>query len=598
MSGNKRIILLIIAVHLVWIFHLFPLQSIISPEPIYNVDHPFHYYNAYAAKQLTDVSGHIWGYDPFLLAGYPCNVFSDLDNKWVEVILSYVPAAAFTYSFKLLILFAFIISPLLMYPAALNFELEEEAAAISLALSVFIWNAGRYTYIKLVNGMFSYVLVSFACIYMLSLFYRYLKRPGARNYISFVAMSALLPMIHIVGAVIGIVPVVAGYVLSIRKKFSFHLSMAAAAVLVLAANYFWIRPFVQFTDYKILVAAIPDTIGLSRFFGDLFIGVEANIGFFLLIFSIFGFRIMWKENERLKAAILGGFFLWNFFLAYFGAYNKTLLEMEPYRFHFVMFLALVLPASTTMGRMLPGFVSRVRKNKLLLALTVLFFIVLLWPVMQKQLNRSYLHCRLPREFYDAASYLKNNASPDARIMAMPFRIVFYEKNDDDTFWVMLLPILTGREVIHDLVDFHPIKNVSVFRTVFKKGIFNRSDADLARFLDTYNIGYALSWNEDPGIYLKHRIFSKLKTFGKFNIYRVNRRYGFFLKGSGKVASSYNKISVRGASRGPVVLKYHWFENLRVKPDMKIEPFSVADDPVGFIKVYNGSVRDFDIYCVY
>ncbi len=598
MPGHKKLVLLFFAVHLLWVFYIFPVNCLLNSQSIYNVDYPFHYYNAYAAKQFVGASGRIWGYDPFFLAGYPANVYSDLDNKWVEAALCFVPQVIFAFAFKLLVLFAFLAAPFLMYLAALNFDAGRRASLVSLALSIFIWNAGRYTYLKIINGMFSYVLACFACLFFLSLVYRYFRDPETKAFVRFAAAAAVFPLIHALIVVAASVPVFFAYLMSLPKKRAFHFSLILAVLIVLIVNFFWIKPFLAFSNYKILLGDIRQPVGIGRFLADLFIGVEANIGFFMLLFGLHGLYLMWGRGERLKTVMFSCLFLWTFFLAYFGGYYRTLLEMEPYRFRFLMMLSLVIPAASSMTEVLPVFYRRIRARPVFLAVFWLFIAASLYPVAEKQLKRANLHCDLPPEYHMTVDYLKASTGRDARILVLPYSMVINDRKGDEGFWVMLLPILTGREVIHDLVDFHPIKNVSAFRKVFKPGIFSLAEAELAGFLDTYNIGYVVSWNEDPKTYLKHRMFSVMKTIGKFNVYRVNMRSSYFLQGSGDVSATYNKISVRNASNGSVVLKYHWFENLKTRPELKIEPYRTHDDPVGFIRVYNGSVKDFDIYCAY
>ncbi len=53
-----------------------------------------------------------------------------------------------------------------------------------------------------------------------------------------------------------------------------------------------------------------------------------------------------------------------------------------------------------------------------------------------------------------------------------------------------------------------------------------------------------------------------------------------------------------AAPGEVVIKYHWLSTLKTKPPLKIERFDILDDPIRFIRIYNGEVRDFEIYNAY
>ena len=47
-----------------------------------------------------------------------------------------------------------------------------------------------------------------------------------------------------------------------------------------------------------------------------------------------------------------------------------------------------------------------------------------------------------------------------------------------------------------------------------------------------------------------------------------------------------KVSNVKSENGAVILKYHWPGVYRVKPDVRMEPYMTAGDPVGFIKAIN------------
>ena len=596
MFGQKKIVLILFALHFLWILYIFPVQCLFNNQPIYNVDYPFHYYNTYSANRFFAADKHIWGYDPYLFAGYPSNVYSDLDNKWVEILTSFLQVSLLAYAFKMLVFAAFLSAPFFMYLAAINFGLKPNASLISLGLSIFIWNAGRYTYLKIINGMFSYVLACYVSMYFLSVLYKYMNDSTRRHFFNFAAVTAFLPMIHILSVITVIVPAFVLFIGKIRRSLWFNASFLFAAMISLAVNYFWVAPCIRFMHYKILVMAITKPPGISRFFSDLFIGVEANIGFILLVAGMYGIYRTYKD-DRYKACIFFFAFLWAFFLAYFSAYNRTMLEMEPYRFRFFMYLTLILPSAITINEFWPGLYGKIKSNIYAFCFFILFCLVLFMPVVDKQIKRANLHTDLPKEYYNLVGYINNNLANDARILVVPYRMRINDKKDDEGFWVMLLPMLTGKDIIHDLVEFHPIQHLLPFRRVLP-GFLNRDQITLSRFFELYNIGYLVFWNEGLSQPLINKLITKQKQIGRFNIYRINRKPDYFIKGHGQISISYNKIDVKKASKGSVILKYHWFECLKTRPELKIEKYVTPDDEVGFIKVNNGSVSDFLIYNSY
>ncbi|KPJ58140.1 MAG: hypothetical protein AMS15_09100, partial [Planctomycetes bacterium DG_23] len=167
----------------------------------------------------------------------------------------------------------------------------------------------------------------------------------------------------------------------------------------------------------------------------------------------------------------------------------------------------------------------------------------------------------------------------------------------------LLPWYTKREFIGGPEPDHYIKHhfaSFTYGELFGRDITGFSLSLLQTYFDTYNIKWIIAWSDKSRIYFQRHsgYITYLHSIGDFSFYEVRRNPNFFLKGSGKTKADYNKIVVTEASPGEVVLKYHWLQTLRTKPPLKIEAYPVPDDPIGFIKIYNGEVRDFEIYNAY
>jgi hypothetical protein len=68
-----------------------------------------------------------------------------------------------------------------------------------------------------------------------------------------------------------------------------------------------------------------------------------------------------------------------------------------------------------------------------------------------------------------------------------------------------------------------------------------------------------------------------------------------ISGTGRVTAEYDRLRVGDASPGGVVIKYHWMKTLQIRPiSLSVRPVFVAPDPVPFISVENGEVREFVI----
>ena len=79
----------------------------------------------------------------------------------------------------------------------------------------------------------------------------------------------------------------------------------------------------------------------------------------------------------------------------------------------------------------------------------------------------------------------------------------------------------------------------------------------------------------------------------FRIYRVKEPTGLIARGPGSVRASTNRIEVTGTDPDrPVVLRYHWMEQLVCEPDCSIEQKPDKLDPVGFIRIPAPHPADF------
>jgi hypothetical protein len=66
--------------------------------------------------------------------------------------------------------------------------------------------------------------------------------------------------------------------------------------------------------------------------------------------------------------------------------------------------------------------------------------------------------------------------------------------------------------------------------------------------------------------------------------KVNQPLSWFVEGDGQVQTSANRLELRDLNGREIVLKYHWLENLRATPAVKIVPIQLADDPIPFIEL--------------
>jgi hypothetical protein len=86
----------------------------------------------------------------------------------------------------------------------------------------------------------------------------------------------------------------------------------------------------------------------------------------------------------------------------------------------------------------------------------------------------------------------------------------------------------------------------------------------------------------------------VKIGNKYVAYRMERRGSWFAEGAGSLEAAPGRIALRGLTAGETVIRYHFHPRLRARPDVPLEPARVLDDPVGFIRLRNGAVRDLEL----
>ena len=143
-------------------YNFIPPEEIFSASTIYSDDYPMHYAQCIAAKRLYTGFGKCWGYDPFLLAGFPRCAWANADNKaWELFFLAVSPMFGPGFAFKLYLILFLVAYPFFAYGAARNFNLSRETGLAAATSRLFFHLSLA---IDLVRGAFP----MFPCVFFLS----------------------------------------------------------------------------------------------------------------------------------------------------------------------------------------------------------------------------------------------------------------------------------------------------------------------------------------------------------------------------------------------------------------------------------------------
>lgn len=599
------------AVHLLGILYYLPTRELLENPPIVNTDYATHFYQSARVTQLLQESGRSWGYDPYLLGGYPLGTVFDLNNKGLEIgtwLLS--PIVGIDTAYNLVLALLFITLPLPLYAAARLIGLSAWARSLAVLFGLLLWYTDASLHWAWAGGTFSFAVASVWTVYSVAAFVRYMNDPGLRAWIV-LASAASLTILLSPQIVIALgAPILAGYLLSFsRLQLRQHAALLLIAAVVLTVNAFWIGPFLSFSHIKTSSAQFlqadlstlgADLLGVGRIDG----GARCYCGLRWLTVGL-ALTTWWRgrrANNTLSifgvgiASLLG--------LAYLGTYVQPLADMQPYRFVISASLMAALPAAHALT-LLFAHPPRIRLQTILAMLLITFFIVraaqAVWEVrpdlsrLGQPVQSGDGRLAGPSDSYAALfDWLAENTSRDGRLLVNDWRVG------------TLIPYYVEREVIGGPFLWtwieHGYANAGIW-DAFGRDLDSYTQAELSEVMQAFNVKWVVTnarfdsdfYTFDDVARLWPDMMQLIDEVAGYRVYRTRWPADEFLVGSGDVSAQMNRLTVSDASAGRVVLKYHWLPTLRSEPPLPIRAYAVLDDPVGFIEVDNGAVRDFVIY---
>jgi len=153
-----------------------------------------------------------------------------------------------------------------------------------------------------------------------------------------------------------------------------------------------------------------------------------------------------------------------------------------------------------------------------------------------------------------------------------------------------VPILGGikeRNVPH--VDAH------LFRS---DAANNLAGPKLAEYFERYAVGFVIVTGDFGILDQRRDLLVPARVVGGHRIYRTHAEPSFFARGQGRIArQDLNLVEVADAQGEDMIVRFHWMETLRCRPNCALERSAVGGDRVGFIRVQKPPLR-FQIYNSY
>jgi hypothetical protein len=589
-----------------------PWSGLFNDQPIIEQDWGLHFHHLKSIEAFWRQDRALWGYNPFFVAGYPSNTIQDLSIKFFEfAALGLAPLGlAPIQGFKLLAFLAMAGVPWLIYFAACNlfFDLEniKNRAALTAALlgTAYWWNSlPREMFFY---GMVGYAAAAYASVLGVSLLYRIAKTASLwrATHVGWLVLALIILPLHVQSVVIFLPPMVAllftqGQV----YRRNLWIWIVGAGALSTLTNLPWLAiAFNHRSDdaSAAIVAQLPlfasvdpftfikDYLGPSGYwsFRPSFWGKGFRL--MLLVLGSWGVGKLLRGENRAVGVVIASAAITLFLIAYFGALIPLVKSWQPLRFKVPLDLFLTLGAAYVLAQGMNGRSLTHRSYWLPVIAVVGFLSFLLNLFATETRGKMLLRTQVRPELSAIVEWIKQETPAEGRVL--------FEESGDETGFVYdgmylsaFVPHWTGRELIggpinlyndrHHFAEFHSGK-------LLKQDIQTLSDETIRNYFRLYNIGAVVAFHplsierlrSVPGLITTDR------RIGPVHLMKVNQPLTWFVKGDGKVKAGLNRISLSAVQGDEIVLKYHWVQGLRGRPDLKIVPIPIGDDPIPFIRV--------------
>ena len=324
--NRRRLLFAVFIIHVLATLYFFPLSDAVNDRPVVTLDHSFHYYQAYRAREVFWDTFRLDRYDPYFMAGYPGGTIFDLDMKGAETFCSFFPLLGVARTLKLFILCAYLtLIPVIYWGSRKQgFRIEESMLGLLLFLAFWHWGrpyAGDFRY----AGMFAFVFATHLCFLIVGLL-RQVARHKLRK--TFFGLGPVAFLVHPTAAVMLPVPFAFSIGINWRswrpRNWILLIAWCAAVVFI---NMMWLKPFFEYVWLKTtteLYYQIDGWGGLAR----LLLKPTCAIALGMMALSVVGVVRM-SQQRRLSIglpAVAAAIF--SFFIAGWGVYLPGIDQLE------------------------------------------------------------------------------------------------------------------------------------------------------------------------------------------------------------------------------------------------------------------------------
>jgi hypothetical protein len=607
---NNKYLLLVLVIHFVILqVSYFPIGMLFDGKVIVTDDYPYHYYQLLMSEHYLP-QGKILAYDPFFFSGWVVGI-NLMDFSFPDILLCLIRFALFfvptLLTFKIYIYFFNLVIPLVIYFAARNFKLTKAESVLIALLTTIAWRFDYLIYQMNSSGVFSFVFVSYLCIFIISLFYKFLLTNKRKYFISASFFCVISILIHPYSIIILLVPLIVFIFffknVKLKEQKFLPSSTPFLTTLIFVIIFLVSLLFIlnETNVFSFEPAIFHQSEGLKTIFFELQVRPFQTIIFFLGIFGLF----LWRKERKIFILFLATSIFY-FAYSYFGSLIVGAISyLQPERVVVPLTFLLIIPSAKSIQ-----YITKVKSKTKMYAIAfialLLFFSFLKVPDLYFNIKNEEewvwnrrITTSMQQDVQDLISWIKGNTTSEARILI--------ENSGYKSGWqysdghlLAMFPYFTNREFVVSPMPYASIKKGFIpdfyEGILFSKNITDFTQADFEKYFNLYNIKWIVVWsNESKSVFDNLPQVSKVKQTDKFSIYQTKIQPTFFLQGSGVITAGYNKITVSNASGGELVIKYNYFEWLKTNPKLEIKKYKILNGNLAFIKISNPDVPYFEIY---
>lgn len=614
-------LLSLIALHLGLLLYFAPPATLLSKQPVMTVDYALHVYQVDRAWTAFNEHGALWAWDPLALAGQPAGVVEDLTSKGTELFVIGLGRLGVSraFAFNLFILLVHLGLPLTAWLVGRLLSLGRWETLVLHGLWLCLWFFDSFMHWSWWIGMITWCFASYGAVLLIALLYRCLEAPTLGRFAWLALLAAVLSLVHPFVVLSLAIPCVALYARSFRgMSGKAHAMLGGAALVAASTALIWIFPFLRFKHYVGDVDTFFNATASFAFFDafDLLkdgrqTGGPVRTMFRMLCFAAGGVMLVrWHRAGDRRALGLSSLVLSALVLAYGSAYFWLGRQTQPYRHIGPAMFAAAVPAAVLLREVLSP--SALRSYPRGAQLALMFCAVLLVPRAARTALQ-YMPTLLPQQV--ERSKLDFLSSPLVGLNEPKPLVMRHEgplpQQQAVRSWLLKHHAGGGRVVVNDWVLGEYLAastNVPILGGIVERNVphvdahlFRREPdgnlppAELAAYFDTYAVEYVVLAGGHLPLDERRELLRPTAAVSGYRIYRTVKAPNYFERGAGKVRSqAVNKLELSEVKGDVAVLRFHWMETLRCRPECSVEREPNTLDRVGFIRV-NNPPPAFEIY---